>query len=150
MIDYEKLKLAHELVSKIPFSKITHIYSNEDGSSFTLTSPDLSFRYIFNIDELIEKLQELKKLEPKYKVGDTVFVRHIDSIHFFIIDEIIVEDNEFWYINYCNSGAFQDDQHEFNQYKENLLFPTREALIKSQINYWQSLLCDEILASSSR
>lgn len=63
MIDYEKLKLAHEWVC-----------NHFDGQ--------------MGIDDLIAKLQELTKPKTKYKVGDEVWMTVDDEPKSFVIDSV--------------------------------------------------------------
>jgi len=130
MIDYEKLRLAHTLVQKIHLAKLIHYHSEHDGDEYFLSFPGdtklESWSYT-EVDDLITKLQSLlveQKPEPKYKVGDTVWFNECDSPYDFIIDEVI------WH----ESGIYLYDDKE-----ERELYPSREALIQSQIKHWQGL-----------
>lgn len=151
MIDYEKLKQAHELAKKLPFSWYSLSASQGTGAwtnYYVLSFEDhdsKSHQYEFThdeVDHLIEKLQELiiPKPEPKYKVGDEVIFLHHENIETGIIDDVNVYNN--CYIYHVMVGA------EGFQIGEYLLFPTRQELIEHQINYWQSMLPSDPLPLS--
>lgn len=82
-----------------------------------------------------ENMVYRKKQEPipKYKVGDKVFLLKDNTFFSFKIDEII-DDNGFWYVHSHNYGCL------FDQYPEDILYPTKASLITAQIEHWQSLL----------
>lgn len=140
MIDYEKLRVAHEILDTVEgFAWINTNYSCISGTcEYTLTlglNPNKEDIFHFDdIDDLIEKLEELTHPNPKYAVGQEVFVRFGDDIHQFKIDEIIHDDG-FWYLHYISDGG----EGEFHQYREDIIYPSREALIDAQINYWTGL-----------
>lgn len=92
--------------------------------------------------ELIAK-HKLTKPEPKYKIGSVVFYRNDLRTSSFRIDEII-EDGELWYINRNDEGDCGDDEGNFDQYLESDLFPSRQALIEHQLQYWRAGLEDEL------
>lgn len=146
MIDYEKLKLAHELCYKLPF----------DIYSFDCWYRGYATWYVFtyedcekinheheseDIDKLITKLQELTQEQPKakFKVGDEVWVR---SDKDFIEGEIVsieFKKHRFIYdinFDYIDSGIKCREP-------EDELYTTREALIEAQIEYWTCLLNQE-------
>ena len=144
MIDYDKLKIAQELVTKVKGAhvvlKTTFIFhGNKNNSTYVVwhlgimrdppNLPAIENVTFENLDCLISTLQELTgQLKPKYKIGDEV-----------------------WYIVYGNewvpiSGIITAiNPKSFNCYidgifwPENQLFPTKQTLIESQIEYWQSL-----------
>lgn len=115
MIDYTKLKTAHELCEKL---------LAQDGSTMTICicHTPLGYRYIVTdgrlqqqgfdgIDGVITKLKELTQSEPKYKVGQSV-----------------------WAI----AGGQPTEYIYDDKIKDFDLYPTKAALIEAQIEYWQS------------
>jgi hypothetical protein len=143
MIDYEKLILAQNLAKKI-WDKtklpiwIYHKWCPE-GEVLILDTYEHGEFTFKNVDGLINKLKELTKPEPKYKVGDIVYLLGGDDnpIHSFKIDKIINDHGDYWYVRYIDYKG-----GEFDQWREDVLYPSREALIQSQIEYWQSLAAD--------
>jgi hypothetical protein len=143
MIDYEKLKLAIELCRNsftyyflIEFSPI----QDSDEINITLmNSASNRGDSMASLDDLIEKLQELIKHEPKYKIGDIVFFRNDIDIHEIRIDDII-NDEEILYLYRNENGDYSDNISCFHQFEECDLFPTREALIEYQLEYWVNQL----------
>lgn len=133
MIDYEKLKLAHEICSKLN----DHYFSIDFCVNTKSPKYDISITYandgisvdVSDIDELIIKLQELAKPEPKYKAG--LMVWHIVYGHEFVpISGLIMQSD------IGNKNLYQVNG---NWWPEEQLFPTRQALIEHQIKYWKSL-----------
>jgi hypothetical protein len=137
MIDYEKLKLAHELADKIPDNCfVTHHWANHTTSSLDYFrfhyGRNGNFEDFENIDCLITKLQELTHPEPKYKVDERAcslkrrgqsgfmqgFVKRYDPML------------DIYYVKYDGEGAYWQ--------KEESLYPSNEALIDAQIAYWKS------------
>lgn len=138
MIDYQKLKEAHELML---------ILSNNNGCSLRLTFCDGKFwKYFlqindkkdifeFNcIDELITKLKEQTKPKPKYELGEIVwlFNHECNEIDCFKIDAISTKTLRY-------SGECCNSDFVYEEIPEKDLYPSREALIDAQIEYWQSL-----------
>ncbi len=81
MIDYDKLKLAHELAEKLPYDWYAIDAAQGTGACtnyYSLTFEDnegMSHEYEFkhdDIDDLIAKLQELT--QPKYTKGQEVWI----------------------------------------------------------------------------
>ena len=68
MIDYDKLKLAHELSKKYEYQlTITaYLYSNDD-SMYGLSTLGCSEKTFDTIDDLINKLKELTPIEYRNK-----------------------------------------------------------------------------------
>lgn len=137
MIDYDKLKLIHELASKLSTHYLVHITGGKhpaEGHEFTLVNwspgePDLIFK---SLDDLIEKLIELAKPEPKYKPTQEVWRINHEKIESFILDKVQYSESNREFM-YFESG------YELSYWTEEQLFPTRQALIEHQIAYWQSL-----------
>ncbi|HHF7341032.1 TPA: hypothetical protein ACPSKZ_000701 [Legionella anisa] len=141
MIDYEKLKLAHELLKKIPDKKwffrqySTEYFDHEDSSidevSYVLCHQneyDEEFKYI---EDLITKLRELtQKPKPKYEVGQEVWFLYGNATESFIIKDMTGDPLKLW----SNDG--------FCIYEE-ICYASRESLIEAQIEYWESLRKDK-------
>ncbi len=139
MINYEKLKIAHELARK--YSRMTNSvvrisqsisYAFEGVICHSLSTAFEGDKSYDTIDEIIEKLTELTappKPEPKYKVGQEVFYYVNKRIKQSRIKSI-----------YCNpDGLTFWYKDELNNTEENDIFSSRESLVQSQIEYWQSL-----------
>lgn len=142
MIDYSKLLIAFELAKKhaqkesIKYEIIYYVTDNigkiecnfEDGRNF--------YGNEMSIDILINQLKQLTKSEPKYKIGETVFALNnfLEIVCFEIEGFYPCHDTFSYYDKIENEGKF-----DFN---EEFLFPTRQALIKHQIEYWQKMSCE--------
>ncbi len=147
MIDYEKLKLAHELASKITSNNKAILFSVCHGKigmvnpleTFTFTiyssiEPKEEYFSTDDIDNLLAKLTELTQQKPKYEVGQTWWF--LDGPAFEQFPEprsiVITEENE----NYYRA----DEEW----------YPSKEALIDAQIAHWQSLREPTIQESCER
>ena len=143
MIDYDKLKKAHELILKA---------DEKYGLAFYIGGSFLTYHRLYaigddyyedfgSIDELIEKLESLVKPESKYKVGDKVFTlnKANEPIEFRII--------EFYVTGICPE-YFVYRAPDGERYSEQEVFLTREDLIESQINHWTSLKKQQISTCS--
>lgn len=144
MIDYIKLKEAHELML---------ILSNNNGCSLRLTFCDGKFwKYFlqindkkdifeFNcIDDLITKLKELTQTKPKYALGDIVWLYDysINEIQSFKIDAITLKTFKY-------SGNCIEDGFAYEEIAEKDIYPSRDALIDAQIEYWKGLKQDKVV-----
>jgi hypothetical protein len=141
MIDYDKLKLAHELALKIDYAfshkfVLERFNNNNLHQVFELWGENYSNIYSHNVDDVISKLQELTgELKHKYQAGDEVWLIDDSEICTAIIDKY---DNEEYLLRHCaqidsgmNTGKGWTAKDK--------LYPSREALIEAQIDYWQSL-----------
>jgi hypothetical protein len=131
MIDYEKLKLAHDLVEKIDYG-INYLCDKSVAGNpierFQLTHYGKEETF-YSIDDLIEKLQELTRIKPKYKVGQEVWRVSNEGIpESFIIKEIDKDD-------YGNCLFLDEDYW----WEEEQLYPSLYNLIDSRINHWKRL-----------
>lgn len=141
MIDYNKLKMAHELAHQAKIDLVTTVRTFEDGDC-RLSAAITGLQHTNDIDGIIDKLKELTKPEPKYALGDKVWI--IDYEHGPVetmICEIDTASREMYYEN------------EYQEWREeNELYPSRQALIEDQVDYWISLsdksateiLCEKI------
>ena len=143
MIDYEKLKICHQLAQTLSNKTecsvhIEVVFHELSAPEFVLidasSNPDgEAYR---DIDVLIKELHFLTqdKPKPKYKVGQTVAYIDEDNIP----QEFMIEGMcDFSSISYWESK--EDDLW----YDESELFPTKQALIEHQIQYWQQKLIEE-------
>jgi len=129
MIDYDKLKLAHELILKVDekYAIATHAACTFD-TYYRLYAQNCDwFEDYESIDELIAKLEELTESKPKYKIGDIVWFVILAREWLGIETEIDAIDDNKYHVSY---GHWMH---------ENELYPTKAALIEAQIEYWISL-----------
>ncbi len=132
MIDYDKLKQAHDLASeRYQQSKWCRISIDYVGTRNIIeyrlmTSINGDEDWCFtNLDNLIAKLQQLTQPKAKYKVGDKVWlISYCGSV----ICEWEIEDIDIW----------SEEKYLFGDswYTESELYPTKSALIEAQIEYW--------------
>lgn len=122
MIDFEKLKTVHELAEKLANEtecsiNVSIVHYDNSSIEFELrdSSSSFDFENFMNIDDLITKLQELTKKEPKFKIGDIV-----------------------WWM----SGNIPTEGFYTPSKKDAHLYPTKESLINAQIEYWSGLKDD--------
>lgn len=159
MIDYDNLKKCHELAEKI-FEHfaielfIVHGYLGRESGVLKYNynhqtmgwDDEIKFP---NIEYLLHELQKLTKPKPKYKVGQLVWHNtEEDEPTSFVVMSISQDQNgEYGY------HAGLDYKSQRQAWIEEHLYPTRQDLIESQIEYWLSLsekspteiLCGEIV-----
>lgn len=132
MIDYDKLRLAHELTVKLSTHYITHTITPKHGHMFELCSwGQIENIVCASLDELIEKLTEINQRTPaKFKINDEVFCFLRDEIMQMRIEEVMLK------------TPFQERCYRTNLgfAPESRLHSSREALIEAQILHWQKLL----------
>jgi len=135
MIDYEKLQIALDMHSKIKDEYYLNVLIDSRIEYYLCSiNYDKDNLYYSSLDELIEKLQELTKPEPKYKVGQEVWIRDNDDIlNVKIIS--ISNSNERYYMKQF-MGNFEITYSRIEQE----MFPSKEALIEAQIEYWEARL----------
>ena len=146
MIDWNKLKQAHELCLKSGYS-FSFFFGGKDirkmfgkdiiepnWTIYDIESGPILFEGE-DVNELIDKLQELMQPRPKYEIGQKVYLKNVHNI---IFQAIITEWNgkEIYLIDRYNPD---DDSYENFGIHESCLFPTKESLIQAQIEYWQKL-----------
>lgn len=140
MIDYDKLKLAHELMlesRKIAQKEFLKIGAKIEQATvdyiFKITDYDGMINYI-DLDDLIKKLQELTqdKPKPKYEVGQEVWGGYKNPLQFWVVSwdgkEYLVKDK----IKQWSSS-----------FSENELYPSKHALIEVQLRYWAELYVEQ-------
>lgn len=119
MIDYEKLRWAHELANKLNERiSINVCYLVADNKpTFVLDHSDFKNNITsYNIDDLIAKLRELTQPKPKYIEG-------------WVIDGFGKMD----YWTHMNEEDIKE--------KDIIVYPSKEALIDAQIEYWNKENC---------
>lgn len=135
MIDFEKLKQAHELclAYKRYFFNITlGLYDKLDIISLYDSDANISLIRNFEcVGELLYKLQELTQSKQKYKVGQEVWKPNVKHTPWSYIITAVDHD----------LGYYLNDQSDWHDEQE--LHPSKQALIEAQIEYWGQLYCDE-------
>ena len=135
MIDYEKLKIAHDIMLKHNKYYCTFEFGWSDKVQFVLYS-DEDEAPIFTcckIDDLIAQLQELTKPQPKYKIGNDVW---------FLMDNVARCSSIFEDLYYEKSWSYTLNDDGLRWRKESLLYPTKQSLVEAQIEYWQKMKAD--------
>lgn len=137
-INYEKLKIAHELLISNDKYYLTW-RACQKSCDFELQEYGSDNEWYFdadNIDDLIEKLTELTLTKPKYKEKEFIWVMQEDNRpHHKKILNIRFDTHDKEYI--CEITNCIDEPYWIT---EDSLHPTKQALIESQIEYWSSLL----------
>lgn len=169
MIDYVKLKQVHELARELSFIKAIHIDIQQQISltdcMYKLEYGREACEYIWltSLDDLIAKLKELilsqcmckcgntlkqarsvcdecieravKSVEPKFKLGQEVWFNEGDHIISFIVETR-------WRDSKSGTYRYADDTNNDGNHDvdERHLYPSRQALIESQVEYWNGLL----------
>lgn len=149
MIDYEKLNIAHELAQKHAQNKNINyefIYSIKNGSGKIECIFSDGRDFMGNelaIDALIQQLKQLTKPEPKYLPGQEVWVNPFMSIQedfmgFNFHKATVIENRD------CDknlSETYVRTKSREGEYScaERFIFPSRQALIEHQIDYWRKL-----------
>ena len=133
MIDYDKLNYAHDLTEKyyertkiMTWIKIM-ISSVSDLIGYQWTALHDCLLKCEDIDELIAKLEEMTKTKPKqkYAVGDVFWCIGSNGIFNFTITQKHLE-------------LIDEEIFDWSD-----VYPTREALIDAQVEYWQKLRCQD-------
>ncbi len=134
MIDYDKLKLAHELSEKLSTIDQYPIYISvrvfHEFSMYRLQSRDIQGNdesHFEDIDDLINKLRELTQPKSKYKIGDAVWLLN---------DFGFPEQDYISEIDECSDEKYFVNGQWFEEVS---LYPTKQALIEAQIEYWKNL-----------
>lgn len=144
MIDYDKLKIAHELADKyalmhekrceLILDTVMGSINNSYCITFSYDINDSQVGKYYDIDNLIIKLRELTQSEPKYKIGEKVWTTSKDDLE---PVELSIESIKYSTITNTFNYSFLNS---FNSRGEDELYPTKAALIDSQIEYWCSLI----------
>lgn len=134
MIDYTKLKKVHELAKKSNIHVMIVIHAWDEGEPDTVNISIAKYGFINDIDEALVKLKELAKPHPKYKPGDIVWHLGDDNdIQSLYIKRVELEDLVLMYLE--EGGGWREEKD---------LYPSREALIEAQIDYWRNMLGEEL------
>ena len=132
MIDYEKLKIAHEIMIKANRYYCVYEFGWSDKVRFQVFNDenDIILFTAFDEDDLILRLKGLTQPEPRYKIGDEVFI----TWHGYIEEARVVDrtSHERYQVMLNDGGQVSRIESE--------IFPTRQALIEHQIEYWSKLL----------
>jgi len=163
MIDYDKLEIAHKMTDKINFDLMIKIRIINNDYSFTahLYDPKLLIgNMYYSVDSLINGLTEIThpkckcgnaleiertvcneciekavasiKPNPKYELGQKVWHLFHEEIEEGIVEEVDYNDKRFLYS--LSTGWWEEEQ----------LYPSHQALIEAQIDYWKALLGEEL------
>jgi len=142
MIDYDKLNYAHDLTEKyyertkiMTWIKIM-ISSISDLIGYQWTALHDCLLKCEDIDELIEKLEEMTMPKPKYALNSTAYAlaNFKAIIELTIVRSYVTGIKETFTIYVTDLG---------DRYAESDVYPTREALIDAQVEYWQKLRCQD-------
>ncbi|HAT5918698.1 TPA: hypothetical protein JAG59_002004 [Legionella pneumophila] len=149
MIDYEKLKKAHELAHELSITSNDNViiqitYRGDNGVLFNIYQNDMSkfdsSMLCISLDELITKLQELTQPKAKYDIGQKVWFLDLP------VNEILSAK-----IKKINEDAYEyeyeliDSPSGKNDFLEKDLYPSRESLIDAQIEYWKGMKQEQIV-----
>lgn len=131
MIDYNKLKQAHELAYQCSKQSeafnVVVSYVGNDEPSFWLDGSLIKDKNFDSLDELIECLEELLP-RTKYKVGDTVWRL---SDEYTPVTLLIASIDTEGYISYFDASG--------DAWLEQQLYPTKDALIDDMLEYWSTM-----------
>ncbi len=141
MIDYDKLKKAHELAK----STTDHWFRMEFGLTFgeiELIQATKFIRSFANLDDLINELQLIVRLqgsvspEPRFEVGDEVWTYSSGKINQWRIEMIRWEqDSNDYRVDLYKSVAK-------GSFLEKDLYPSKRLLAVDQVKYWIALECE--------
>lgn len=140
MIDYDKLKIAHELADKLAkqskravYVQVNFFTYEEYPTKFFLSVMGVG---IFDYDALDGVIDHLRRCvaPAKYTQDQTVYILSPTQIN--TIEEVTVksyeydEDDGYFYELYCKNDVWHEDS----------LYASKEELIKEQAKYWISLI----------
>lgn len=157
MINSDKLKEAHELAALLAKQIGKHVellFSfyplEEDECSYTIYNLDDSYdgKDCLSICTLISRLKKLTKPEPKYKVGDFVYVKdEHDNVHYVEIKNVVSHHDEGWIYRVIIPDEETGIVSEYG-FWDNQIYPSRKSLIDAQIEYWTCLNNGEMSTSN--
>lgn len=140
MIDYDKLKQAHILIENLSYGLLTVRHSKYDGTNFYFEYVSADPRnkregfYFNSIDELISKLKELTKPQPKYQVGNYAWIRNEgDKPENKKIIGVEDDEGSYRYSFLSSIGALG------YSIDESYVYSSKKELINAQIDYWEGL-----------
>ncbi len=128
MIDYQKLKIAHNLMLQHNKYYCTFEFGWSDKVQFVLycDEGETPLFIFWKIEDLIEKLQELIEPQPKYKIGREVWIVSGKGFYSRIIE------------GYMDHGTHQTYHGKDFALEEDELYPSKQDLVEAQIQYWDS------------
>lgn len=133
MIDYNKLRIAHELANELTYDSWSiDLWYWKESNLYLISFEDdkgISHEYEYeNIDYLIAELTKLTQPKSKYKAGQEVW--YLDLPINVIHSAIIIKIGHDEYVIDGSSNGTKDD------FTEGELWPSRADLIEAQIKYW--------------
>jgi hypothetical protein len=137
MIDYDKLKTAHELAYNLCQQTgmrvdIILCWVDSEYPDYILMDYTSDKEYLFStVEGLIVELTELTKAKSKYKVGDEVWYLDVPINEIYLSQVLKVRDRE-----YVVDGDTNGTKSDFI---ESELHPTKDALIAAQAAYWSAM-----------
>jgi|GEM_PF-2141414 hypothetical protein len=139
MIDYDKLKQAHNLCRPTSlFFDTTFGLDNDLWFVIRDLDNDDWREEIIGVNDLLQKLQELTEPKPKFKVGQWVYI----LLNCFDIGYGKIDRHDDDYQIKIENGCFK-------VFEECFIFATKEALIQFQIDYWTCLKNQELSTKSN-
>jgi hypothetical protein len=144
MIDYEKLKIVCQLAEKLSrkdkWVTIEIEFTGQNGlENYGLTATNEACLYFGKkIDELITTLTELTQSKSKYEIGQEVWLIDCDEICTAKIK--YHKDNDEYVLSDCKTLDGWDTGGNWKH--PDKLYPTKQSLIDSQIEYWNKLKLD--------
>ena len=140
MIDYDKLKIAHTIASKIKGGLFISYFYSPDLLEFSFVSIDHDYYGTKNIDDAILKLTDLAKPKPKYSIGQTLWGFRAGYGSMEVICTRVLTRPES-----IIGGVTVEAYNEYKDqnllcWKEDQLFLDLKSSIKAQIDYWQNLV----------
>lgn len=137
MIDYKKLKLAHSLILQVneKYSLATYVSCQYDTYHRLHALNSEWFEDFEDLDDLIAKLKELVASKPRYELKQEVWFVVSGEIKKRYISQIYKNSETDDYI--IQAGGYSSIECNF--------YPSREALIQAQIDYWESLKFEDAI-----
>lgn len=119
MIDYQKLKIAHDIMVKHNKYFCTFEFGWCDRVKFCLFDDENENQiyHCYSIDDLISKLTQLTNSDSKFKIGDIVW---------WLAGNVPIK-------GFYTPSDRKNDAH---------LYPNKKSLIEAQIEYWKKLKDD--------
>lgn len=130
MIDYEKLKKAHDMCDATEGYYFNITLGLNEGTIYLFDANNPGDDFVCNpedLDDLIIKLEELTQPKTKYEIGQEIW---------FVVLGLEWSPIESQIESY-NNGQYYVSGH---WYKERDLYPTKQALIEAQIDHWVNQL----------
>lgn len=130
MIDYEKLKLAENICLNHNLYWFNVRMGGEGHDyNFELFKLHEQVDVFEDIDSLLLELKELTEPEPKYKVGDEVWMAYDEPLMFIVTNNV----NSKYYLKNHQGTPW------IGLVYESELYPSKESLIEAQIDYWNRM-----------